>query len=198
MEDYPTTLMEFERRFSSEANCREYLRQLRWPDGFRCPRCHHHEAWETKRGLFHCVKCHHQTSVTAGTLLQDARKPLQMWFRAMWHVTNQKSGVSALGLQRALGLGSYRTAWAWLHKLRHAMVRPGRDCLSGAIEVDEAYIGGKKPGKRGRGAEGKALILVAAQEDGERIGRIRLCRIADASAASLEGAVKSARIQGPP
>lgn len=108
----------------------------------------------------------------------------------MWYVTNQKQGVSALGLQRVLGLGSYRTAWTWLHKLRRAMVRPGRDRLSGAIEVDETYIGGVKSGKRGRGAAGKTLVLIAAQEDGRRIGRIRLHRVADASAGSLEPAVE--------
>jgi transposase-like protein len=115
---------------------------------------------------------------------------LLLWFRALWYVTNQKYGVSALGLQRALGLGSYRTAWTWLHKLRYAMVRPGRDRLSGIVEVDETYLGGQKPGKRGRGAAGKALVVVAAQEDRNRIGRIRLHRVLDASAQSLGAAVQ--------
>ena len=113
-----------------------------------------------------------------------------LWFRAIWYVVNQKNGVSALGLQRVLGLRSYRTAWIWLHKLRCAMVRPGRDKLSGLVEVDETYIGGKKPGKRGRGAEGKSLIAVAVEDKGEHFGRIRLCRIADASAGSLIPAVQ--------
>jgi len=190
MEDYPRTLMEFEQSFNTEQACREYLYQLRWPEGFRCPRCRHHEAWQIGRGLNECKQCHFQTSVTAGTIFQDTRKPLRLWFRAIWYVTNQKHGVSALGLQRALGLGSYRTAWTWLHKLRYAMVRPGRDRLSGTIEVDETYIGGEKPGKRGRGAAGKALVVVAAQEDGGRIGRIRLRRVSDASANSLVPAVQ--------
>jgi len=113
-----------------------------------------------------------------------------MWFRAMWYVTNQKHGVSALGIQRALGFGSYRTAWTLLHKLRFAMVRPGRDRLSGTVEVDETYIGGKKPVYRGRGAAGKTLVLVAAQEDGNRIGRIRLRKVHDATANSLRPAVQ--------
>jgi transposase-like protein len=190
MEDYPRTLMEFEQRFRSEEACREYLFQLRWPDGFRCPRCQHGEAWQTERGLYHCRNCNLQTSVTAGTIFQDTRKPLRLWFRAMWYVTNQKHGVSALGLKSTLGLGSYRTAWTWLHKLRYAMVRPGRDRLAGIVEVDEAYLGGEKPGKRGRGAAGKALLVVAAQEDGDRIGRIRLRRVSDASAQSLGRAVQ--------
>jgi transposase-like protein len=114
----------------------------------------------------------------------------------MWYITNQKHGVSALGLQRVLGLGSYRTAWTWLHKLRCAMVRPGRDNLAGTIEVDETYIGGPRPGKRGRGAAGKVLVLVAAQEDGNHIGRIRLRRISNASAESLTKAVQEMVIPG--
>jgi transposase-like protein len=115
-----------------------------------------------------------------------------MWFRAIWWVTSQKNGASAKGLQRVLGLGSYETAWTWLHKLRRAMVRPGRDRLSGNIQVDEIYIGGEKPGKRGRGAEGKALVVIAAQIDGRRIGRIRLTQVPDASAMSLEATIEKA------
>lgn len=189
MEDYPTTILQFEARFATEEACREYLVSLRWPDGFRCPNCAHAKAWRTQRGLLHCALCGHQTSVTAGTILQDTRKPLRLWFRAMWHVTSQKSGVSALGLQRVLGLGSYETAWVWLHKLRRAMVRPGRDRLSGTVEVDEVYIGGEKRGKRGRGALGKSLVVIAAEKDGDGTGRIRLCRVRDASAASLQPAI---------
>jgi transposase-like protein/ribosomal protein L37AE/L43A len=182
--------MEFEQQFASEEACREYLFQLRWPNGFRCPRCQNQKAWKTSVGLYYCIKCKYKTSVIAGTIFQDTSKPLKVWFRAMWYVTNQKHGVSALGLQRMLGLGSYRTAWSWLHKLRRAMVRPGRDRLSGIVEVDEAYIGGPEPGKRGRGAAGKALVVIAAQKDGKRIGRIRLKRVADASAKNLNEAVK--------
>jgi len=130
-------------------------------------------------------------SATAGTIFHDSHKPLQLWFQAMWYVTNQKSGVSAMGLQRALGLGSYRTAWAWLHKLRRAMVRPGRDRLSGTVEVDETYVGGVRPGKRGRGAAGKVLVMVVAQQKDKQIGRIRLRRVPDASAKSLTPAVEA-------
>lgn len=190
MEDYPTTLLEFEERFASEEACLTYLYQLRWPEGFRCPRCKHAKGWSTERGLFHCAACGAQTSVTAGTVFQDTRKPLRLWFRAIWHVTSQKHGVSALGLQRVLGLGSYRTAWTWMHKLRCAMVRPGRDRLSGVVEVDETYYGGDQPGKRGRGAAGKVLVVVAVQMEGRKIGRIRLRQVPDASAVSLEGAVR--------
>ena len=189
MEDYPGTLLEFEERFGTDEACREYLFQLRWPDGFVCPRCGHEKAWATRRGLYHCAGCGHQGSVTAGTIFESTRKPLRLWFRAMWHVTTQKNGASALGLQRVLGLGSYETAWTWLHKLRWAMVRPGRDRLAGVVEVDEAFIGGQQPGKRGRAAAGKALVVVMAQEEGNRIGRVRLKRVADGSAHSLIGAI---------
>lgn len=196
MEDYPRTVLEFEERFSSEESCREYLWRLRWPDGFRCPRCGGREGWWLRRDLCRCRECDLQTSVTAGTIFHRSRTPLRVWFRALWYVTNQKHGVSALGVQRALGLGSYHTAWTWLHKLRVAMVRPGRDRLAGTVEVDEAYIGGVKSGKRGRGAAGKALVFVAAQVEGTRTGRIRLRRLADASAASLEQALQETVVPG--
>ena len=111
MEDYPRDLAEFERRFATEEACRAYLEQLRWPEGFRCPRCGAPKAWPVRRRWWQCAACAHQTSVTAGTIFQDTRTPLVTWFRAMWWVTNQKTGVSALGLQRTLGLRSYKTAW---------------------------------------------------------------------------------------
>ena len=186
MEDYPRTVEEFERRFSAEDACRAYIEALRWPDGFRCPDCGGKSATVVRTGLYQCRGCRHQTSVTAGTIFQDTRKPLVMWFRAMWYVTSQKNGASALGLQRVLGLGSYETAWTWLHKLRRAMVRPDRDRLSGWIEVDETFIGGLAEGAvGGRQKTNKALVVIAAQADGPKIGRIRMRMIADASANSL-------------
>jgi len=196
MEDYPRALMQLEGRFSTDAACRAYLEALRWPDGFVCPRCAATEVWRMGRGLLLCRVCRHQASVTAGTVFQDSRLPLTLWFRAMWYVTSQKNGASALGIQRVLGLGSYQTAWAWLHKLRRAMVRPGRDRLDGTVEVDETYVGGQKPGKRGRGAGGKALVLIAAQIKDGQIGRIRLSHVNDASAASLVPAVEAMVVPG--
>ena len=186
MEDYPRTLMELEQRFSSEEACREYLWALRWPEGFVCPRCSSGEQWVATRGRRVCAGCGYQATVTAGTIFERTRTPLVLWFRTIWWVTSQKNGASALGLQRVLGLGSYETAWTWLHKLRRAMVRPGRDRLSGRVEVDETYWGGVEEGVHGRQTESKALIVVAAQEDGKGIGRIRMRRVADASAASLQ------------
>jgi transposase-like protein len=185
MEDFPRDLLEFESRFSTEGACREYLFWLRWPDGFRCSRCGGRKSWPVAEVRLQCSACGYQSSVTAGTIFQDTRQPLRLWFRAAWWVTSQKNGASAMGLQRVLGLKSYKTAWTWLHKLRRAMVRPGRDRMSGRIEVDEAYVGGLEEGARGRQREAKALIVVAAQQDGPGIGRIRMRRIADASAESL-------------
>jgi transposase-like protein len=139
-----------------------------------------------------CASCLYPISATAGTIFQDTRKPLRLWFRAAWYVTGQKHGASALGLQRVLGLGGYLTAWSWLHKLRRAMVRPGRDALTGTVEVDETYVGGLAEGRRGRGADRKTLVVIAAEEDGKGIGRIRMSRVADASARSLQGFVQVA------
>lgn len=192
MVDYPKTIVELRDWFATEAACRDYLVRLRWPDGVRCPDCAASEVWPMKPPFYRCARCGYDFTVTAGTLFADTHKPLRMWFEAIWHVTNQKSGGSALGTQRVLGLGSYRTAWNWLHKLRRAMVRPGRDRLAGVVEVDETFIGGPQPGKRGRGAAGKSLVLIMAQADSRKIGRIRLARIANASAATLERAVRQA------
>lgn len=185
MEDYPKTLIEFEQRFTSEEACRDYIFKLRWPDGFRCPRCGNEKAWMRSRKLYLCTHCGYETSITAGTIFQDTRQSLYIWFRFIWYVISQKNGVSALGLQRTLGLRRYETTWIMLHKLRIAMVRPDRERLSGIMEVDETYIGGKKPGKRGRGAAGKSLVLVAVEDKDNHLGRIRLRRVAEASEISL-------------
>ncbi len=190
MESYPKTMFEFEQNFATEEACREYLYQLRWPEGFVCSRCSHRKAWRTRRGHFHCSHCSFQVSITAGTIFQDTRLPLRLWFRAMWQVVSQKQGISALGLQRVLGLKRYETTWTMLHRLRIAMVRPGRDQLVGPVQVDETYIGGPRSGKRGRGAAGKTLVLVAVEAKDKRPGRIRLYKIKDASGAGLMPAVK--------
>lgn len=148
------------------------------------------------RGLWLCAGCRRQQSALAGTIYQDTHLPLPAWFRAMWHICANKNGISAQNLQRWLGLGSYNTAWLCLHKLRRAMVRPGRDRLCGVVEVDECYIGGPQEGKRGRGAFGKQIVFIAVEIRGRKIGRIRLTRIPDVSGASLEGAVREVVLEG--
>jgi transposase-like protein len=185
MEDYPRSIEEFERRFATEENCRDYLVGLRWPDGFRCPACKGTKAVLVRATLFQCSNCRRQTSATAGTIFQDTRKPLKTWFRAMWYVTSQKNGASALGLQRVLDLKSYETAWTWLHKLRRAMIRPDRDRLSGWVEVDETMIGGEEEGVSGRHTLKQTWVVIAAQADGPGTGRIRMRVVKDCAAASL-------------
>lgn len=188
--DYPRTWPEFQRFFADEDACLAYLERLRWPEGFRCPACGGGEAWKTKRGLWLCGSCRRQTSVTAGTLFAGTRTPLRQWFAAIWQLVAQKQGMSALGLKRLMGLGSYETAWAHLHKLRRAMVRPGRDLLSGLIEVDEGYVGGREVGMAGRQTEDKSIVLVAVEvregKRGEIAGRVRLSRTEELSKQALE------------
>ena len=185
--DYPGTFQDFDNWFSSETACLEYVGKLRWPNGFTCPGCGEKPDKPSLmgRGLFLCRKCKRQTSITAGTLFHRSHKPLRTWFLAMWFVTSQKHGASALGLKRVLGLGSYNTAWAWLHKLRRAMVRPGREQLSGEVEVDETFVGGVGTKARGRGSKRKAIVAIAAEIRGRGTGRIRMAKIPDLTALTL-------------
>jgi len=185
--DYPGTFQEFDDWFSSEKSCLNYIAKLRWPKGFHCPSCGFKPEKPSLmgRGLFLCRKCKKQTSITAGTLFHRIHKPLRIWFFAMWFVTSQKHGANALGLQKVLGLGSYNTAWTWLHKLRRAMVRPGRDLLTGSVEVDETYIGGLGAKVRGRGAKRKSIVVIAVEVRGRGSGRVRMSVIPDVSATSL-------------
>jgi transposase-like protein len=163
-----------------------FLERLRWSEGFSCPQCQGRRAWRIASGHLKCAACSLKTSVTAGTIFDKTRSPLTSWFAAVWYVTSQKNGVSALGLQRVLGLGSYETAWVWLHKLRRAMVRPGRDRLRGEVEVDECYVGGVEEGGIGRRHAGdKAIVVIAVERQGSRLGRVRMRRIPDVAAATL-------------
>lgn len=180
--------------FPDEAACVAYLERLRWGEGFLCPGCGATKWWPASRGVAArvCAACAKRVSVTAGTVFAGTRSPLTQWFAAAWHVCSTKNGASALGLQRLLGLGSYETAWTWLHKLRRAMVIPGRDLLSGDVEVDETYVGGEEPGLRGGRAKGKkVLVAIAIECRGGGSGRVRLGRIPDLSAASLHGFIAS-------
>src|SRR5213080_4830420 len=154
-EDMPSFLV----RFGTDEQCREYLFKARWPDGFRCAACGHDDAYTLKTKIvYECVACRKQHSLLAGTIFEQTKTALARWFLAIYLVTSSKGGIAAAELQRQLGLGSYQTAWAWLHKLRKAMVRPDRQPLAGRVEADETLVGGAEPGKPGRGAAGKTVV----------------------------------------
>ncbi|MGH9278643.1 MAG: IS1595 family transposase, partial [Acidimicrobiales bacterium] len=184
---YPRSAGEFGAWFATDADCLDYLEWLRWPEGFVCPRCGHVVGWPMADGRFRCGACDGRTSVTAGTIFDKTRTPLTVWFTACWLFATQKDGVSAQSLQRALEIGSYQTAWAMLHRLRSVLVRPGRERLTGRVEVDETFIGGEEPGLRGGRQKGKKSLVgvVVEVREPKRFGRCRMALLADASAASL-------------
>lgn len=191
-EDYPKNLQEFLSRFQTEDSCWNYLFTIRWPDGFFCPKCKCVGYSITKRKLFECNKCGVQTSLTSGTIFHGTRTSLLLWFHVIWWVAVQKTGVSASNFQDFMGLGSYETAWTWLHKLRRVMNRPDRDKLKGDVEVDETFIGGEETGKKndgknktGRGSIEKVIVVVAAECNGKQIGRVRFKCIDNASSKNL-------------
>ena len=172
--DYPGTYQQLQAWFPDNASCVAYLAKLRWGQGFSCPRCGFDQSWETSAGQRMCRACGRKTSVTAGTIFHRSHTPLSTWFAAIWFLTSQKNGISAAGLQRVLGFGSYETAWAWMHKLRRAMVRPDRDLLTGVVEVDETFVGGVSVGRPGA-ASTKSIVRVAVERVGhKRLGRVRL------------------------
>lgn len=176
--DFPRTLPEFQDRFGDDEECLAYVRRQKWPAGFHCPRCGHDESWTiSARDVDECARCGHQTSVTAGTMFHGSRKPLSVWFRAIFEFVSRKHGCNAMDLQRLLGL-SRKVAWAWLHKIRDAMVTPGRAPLSGTVEVEKAKVGRCEPGLFGRDRGSREHLVVAAvEEDGPRCGRARLAPV---------------------
>lgn len=180
---FPRNVREFQRQFATEEACQQYLAACRWPEGFRCPRCAHQRAYTlVTHRRWECAACRHQVSLTAGTILHNTKTPLTLWFWAAYLMTTDKRGVSALLLQRQLGLRRYETAWMMLHKLRRAMVNAAREPLYGDIEVDDTWIGGPQPGLRGsRQLKGRHAvpILVAVEKRGDRSGRVRMSVLSD-------------------
>lgn len=172
--DYPRTYQEFRDWFPDDAACLGYLEALRWPAGFICPECGGSGGWRIRqRRMWMCSACSRKTSVTAGTIFHRSHTPVSTWFAAVWFVTSSKNGTSALALQQQLGFGSYETAWAWLHKLRRAMVRPGRDLLSGVVELDETFVGGVSVGNPGASTD-KVPVQIAVERIGpHKLGRVR-------------------------
>jgi transposase-like protein len=189
---YPRNWEEFVGWFVEDGDCRDYLDWLRWPNGFICPWCASDSAWQRADGRWDCAGCRRVVSQTAGTVFDKTRTPLTLWFAAAWHMTNQKNGISALGLKRELHLGSAQTAWHMLHRLRSAMVRADRTPLHGEVEVDETLVGGEKHGPRGRGSLGKSLVAVAVElKRPKGYGRCRLSVVPDAGTESLQDFVRA-------
>lgn len=175
---FPRTLLEFEERFGTEEACRAYLATCRWNGRPRCRHCDSDRLWVERGGaLYECAQCGHQMSLTSGTLFHGTRKPLKLWFRAIWEVCVHRHGISAADLQRILGFGSYQTAWTWLHRIRRAMVRENREKLTGGMQVDETFVGGK--------GSDKEAVLVAAEEG----GRVRLVHVPGNHEECIEHAV---------
>ena len=162
-----------------------------------CQSCGCDNYWSLSTGLRRCQFCRFKNSVKTGTIFEASRLPLKTWLQAVWWISVQKTGVSALSLQKNIGIGSYRSAWLLLHKIRNSMIFSDRTMLQGEVEVDEALVGGFKSGKRGRGAEGKELIVIAAECVGQKqVGRIRIQRIPNASKESLEPFIMANIIKG--
>ena len=186
---FPTSLRQFQGDFASEEACADYLAACRWPDGFSCPRCRNGRAYAlVGRRRWQCASCRYQVSLTAGTVLHNSKTPLTTWFWAAYLMTTDKRGLSALLLQRQLGIGRYETAWMLLHKLRRAMVNQAREPLRGEVELDETWVGGTQAGLRGsRQLKGRkaALVLVAVERRGRATGRVRMEVSADFSAATI-------------
>lgn len=195
--DYPGRYADFLAWFGEDAACLDYLDWLRWPEGqFVCPFCEGAARWKVD-GRWRCASCRRWVSATAGTLFARTRTPLTVWFEAAWRLTTSKNGLSALELQRTLGLGSYQTAWTMLHRFRLAMGSGVKDRLEGRVEVDETFIGGPRSGTRGRGAEGKSVVAIAVERVGQRsLGRVRMKVIPDAKTVTLKGFLEASVTPG--
>ena len=200
MKQVPDSLLAFQHMFPDDDACAAWLIEMRWPDGFVCPACGHEKGWALRRKAhtFECAGCRRQTSVTAGTILHASKLPLTVWFWAAYLMATHSNGISALQLQKQLGIGSYRSAWLLAHKLRASMVDPERNPLLGLVEIDEASLPFRTKddpptGGQGRSHDGKMLIVGAVElGDGNIPGRLRLAEISSYGAADLGHFVETA------
>jgi len=164
MQTESTNLIKWQKKFNTETSCSDHLIQLRWADGFICPKCNHnHGYYNSNRVHFECASCHKQTSVICGTIFHGSKVSLLKWFWAIFYISSDKGGISALRLSKLISV-SWKTAFHLLRKIRKAMGdQDSIYSLGGTVELDDTYIGGKRAGKRGRGAGGKASVLVACE-----------------------------------
>ena len=185
------SFFEYQEQFSDEEDCFNYLFQLRWPNGFVCPKCGGSEYYMIyKHKRFQCKQCRHQTSVTAGTVFHRSHQPLRVLFMAVYLIATSKKGLSAMELRRKLGINGYKTAWLLMQKIRTAMASSGKFLLTRMVEVDETYIGGHREGPRGRGAKDKTLVAIAVETNGSTMGRAYLKTINSLTMTELEQFVK--------
>ena len=190
---FPKNLREFQRQFATEDACQDYLAACRWPDGFVCPRCQHRRGYRlSEQRRWQCAACRYQVSLTAGTILHNTKTPLTVWCWATYLTVTDKRGLSALLLQRQLGLRRYETAWLLLHKLRRGMVNTTREPLHGDVELDDTWVGGPQAGIRGsRQLKGRkaAIVLVAVEKRAERSGRTRMAVVPDVKQSTMRAFV---------
>jgi len=205
---YASDILDFSTRFQSEKACFEYLREIRWPDGFICPACGNHGGWWLEKHFrYECKSCHRQTSPLSGTVMHRSHLPLRLWFWAAYFVSTHTPGMSAVQLQRQLNIKKVDTAWYLLHRLRQGMIRQNRERLSGTIEADETHIGGPVKGKAGRGvakAKTKTLIAGAVEivtykkdnEVQEKAGRLRLAILKNAGENEIKAFLNANVVEG--
>ncbi len=158
------SFFQFQRKFSTDHRCYDFLFKQRWPDGFVCPRCQGKRySFHTTRKLYQCKQCNYQASLTAGTIFHKTRTPLKTWFWMIYLITRDKTGTSINYLKRLLDMGCYKTAWSMAHKIHKAMYESDQHKkLGGLIELDDSYFGDRNvTGKRGRGAKNKKPVFVA-------------------------------------
>ena len=191
MKDFPETFQDFIDNFATETQCREYMSKIKWVNGFVCPKCKNKEAWNMGKCVKRCKECRSDISVMKDTVFEQSKMPLRIWFQTMWYMVSQKQGVSAFGLAKLLGIKRATTVWNMMQKIRGVMVKTSPNMLSGLVEIDEVFLGGVRTGKRGRGAEGKTLILVAVEDKGKAgFGRIRMQIIQNATEKTLRKAIQ--------
>lgn len=191
--EYPESIQEFSGKFKEEQDCYDYLMVIKFPEGFKCSVCKNDRYWKYKNpSIIRCTSCKVSYRVTAGTSFDNRHLPLRTWLYALWFMVSQKSGISALGLGREIGIERQKTTWKLLALIRKSMTQVGKDKLAGTVEIDEVFVGGVHKGKTGRGALGKELVLVAVEDKGKKgYGRIRMQIIQDATSATLLEAIQT-------
>jgi transposase-like protein len=187
MQQENISFYDWQQKYSTQEKCLNYISTEKWPNGFVCPHCENNHGYYTaNRYHYECSQCHKQTSIISGTLFENTKIPLTKWFWAIYWISSDKGGISAVRLSKLIGC-TWRTAYRLLKILRKAMGdRNDQYKLSGVIELDDAYVGGKKTGKRGRGAGGKTSVVIACETSGQRPGFIAMQAVESVNKKTIE------------